>query len=85
MPKQKSHKGLLKRIRITKSKLVKFHHAGGRHLKSVKAGSRVRQYRQPTFALSADMRRLRAMLNLRVRPYDKPHAADEASASGKDV
>ena len=83
MPKQKSHKGLLKRIRITKSKLVKFHRAGGRHLKSGKGGGLLRDYRKPVYALSADMRRLRAMLNVRVRPYDvevEPRTKKESTA-----
>ena len=32
MPKQKPHKGLLKRVRITKSGKIKMHRAFGRHL-----------------------------------------------------
>lgn len=34
MPKQKSHKGLMKRIRITGTGKVKMMRAGGRHLRS---------------------------------------------------
>ena len=47
MPKNKPNKGLLKRIRITKSGKVKFRRAFGRHLKSHKSGKLLRSYRSP--------------------------------------
>ena len=58
MPKQKTNKGLMKRIKITKSGKVKFKRAFGRHLKSHKPGSQVRSYRRARYATAGDVRRL---------------------------
>ena len=46
MPKNKPNKGLLKRIRITKSGKIKFRRAFGRHLRSHKNGKTMRGYRK---------------------------------------
>ena len=62
MPKQKPHKGLLKRVRITKSGKIKLQSACGRHLRSHKSAKATRQYRLPTYAHPADAKRLRGML-----------------------
>ena len=62
MPKQKPHKGLLKRVRITKSGKIKFQRACGRHLRSHKSASATRSYRLPAFAHASDAKRLRGML-----------------------
>lgn len=62
MPKVKSHKGLLKRIRITKSGKVKFRPPRSRHLKSNKTGLQVQSYRRAGYASSGDMRKLSALL-----------------------
>ncbi len=66
MPKHKPNKGLLKRIRITKSGRVKLARAFGRHLRSHKTGDLKRSYRRPKFASSCDVKRVRAMLGTRV-------------------
>ena len=66
MPKHKPNKGLLKRIRITKSGRVKLSRAFGRHLRSHKSGDLKRSYRKPKFASSCDVKRVRAMLGTRV-------------------
>ena len=58
MPKSKSHKGLLKRIKITKSGKVRFRRPHSRHLKSNKTGEQVRGYRKARFARAGDMGRL---------------------------
>jgi large subunit ribosomal protein L35 len=63
MPKNKSHKGLLKRIKITKSGKVKIGRAGGRHLKSRKKGDLIQSYRKATYALAPDIGRLSKMLH----------------------
>ncbi len=42
MPKQKTHKGTAKRVKITGTGRVKRHRAGGRHLLSNKSGKRKR-------------------------------------------
>ena len=64
MPKNKPHKGLLKRVRVTKTGKIKLQRAYGRHLRSHKSGQRTRKYRQPKYAVGADMRRLRGLLQL---------------------
>lgn len=82
MPKNKSHKGLLKRIRITKSGKVKVGRAGARHLKSHKTGSTVRQYRKSKYAVAAEAGRIGAMLNCHVRS-EEASQRDKADAESK--
>jgi large subunit ribosomal protein L35 len=67
MPKNKPNKGLLKRVKLTKSGKVKMSRAFGRHLRSHKSGKLLRSYRAPKYAKSGDVRRVRAMLMTRVR------------------
>jgi large subunit ribosomal protein L35 len=43
MPKQKTHKGLAKRIKITATGKVKYKHSGGSHLMSSKNAKRRRR------------------------------------------
>ena len=62
--KHKPHKGLLKRVRITKSGKIKLQRACGRHLRSHKTGQSIRGYRLPKYAHASDARRLRTMLGL---------------------
>ncbi len=76
MPKQKSHKGMLKRARVTKSGKVKVSRAGGRHRKSHKASGRVRGYRKPKYVKAAEAGRVGAMLNRHVRPAEAEPAKD---------
>jgi len=81
MPKNKTHKGLLKRIRITKSGLVKVGHAGQRHLKSAKSSDRIRGYRRAKYAKGPDMARLELMLHRKIRSAEnseREKAAKEA-------
>ena len=65
MPKNKSHKGLLKRVRVTKSGRIKLQRAFGRHLRSHKAAHKIRDYRRPKYASGPDVRRLRTLLQLK--------------------
>jgi large subunit ribosomal protein L35 len=46
MPKQKTHKGLAKRFKVTAQGKIKFRRAGNSHLSSHKSGQRVRHLRQ---------------------------------------
>jgi large subunit ribosomal protein L35 len=46
MPKQKTNKGVAKRVRVTKNGKVKYHAPGRRHLLSNKSGKRRRQMRK---------------------------------------
>ncbi|MHC4989652.1 MAG: large ribosomal subunit protein bL35 [Planctomycetota bacterium] len=62
MPKNKPHKGLLKRIRLTKSGKVRLRRAGGRHLRSHKTGKLRRDYLRPKYAAPGEMRRIGRML-----------------------
>jgi large subunit ribosomal protein L35 len=62
--KNKPHKGLLKRVRITKSGKIKLQKAYGRHLRSHKSAKATRRFRLPTYACPADAKRLRGMLCL---------------------
>ena len=66
MPKNKPNKGLLKRIRMTKSGKVKMGRAYGRHRRSHKTGDLLRSYREPNYAHASDLRRIARMLHTRV-------------------
>ena len=46
MPKQKTHKGLAKRFKITGKRNVKYRRPGNSHLASHKTGARVRHLRK---------------------------------------
>ncbi|MGI9012728.1 MAG: large ribosomal subunit protein bL35 [Phycisphaerales bacterium] len=87
MPKNKSHKGLLKRIRITKSGKVKLSRAFGRHKKSHKSATLIRGYRSPKYAPAAEAGRIGAMLNRNVLSEEEhqrrkaKRAAEESAAA----
>jgi len=76
MPKNKSHKGLLKRVRISKSGRIKLQRACGRHLRSHKAGQMIRKYRRPKYVAGADLQRLRSLLGLKATRAKAAPAAD---------
>ena len=78
MPKNKSHKGTLKRIRITGTGKIKMQRACGRHLRSHKSGSLIRKYRLPAYAQEADAQRLRQLLGLKA-PKRKPKAPSSST------
>ena len=52
MPKQKSHKGLRKRIKVTATGKVKRHRTGGGHLMSGKNAKRRRRISSTTIVTS---------------------------------
>jgi large subunit ribosomal protein L35 len=81
MPKSKNHKGLLKRIRITKSGLVRHRTAGRKHLRSGKGGKRLRQFRKDPFMSNADAKRLEKLLFRRLRGRKQPRTAVRRSPS----
>ena len=62
MPKNKPKKGMLKRVRITKSGRVKLFRAGGRHRRSHKSGDLLRSYRKSKYATPSEARRICTML-----------------------
>ncbi len=82
MPKQKPHKGLLKRVRITKSGKIKMHRAFGRHLRSHKSAQTIRGYRKPTYAHASDVKRVSRLLGLKTGGRSK--AASPAKESPAD-
>jgi large subunit ribosomal protein L35 len=47
MPKQKAHKGLVKRVKVTARGKIKHRRAGASHLMSVKSAKRRRAIRRP--------------------------------------
>lgn len=80
MPKNKPNKGLLKRIRFTKTGKVKFRRAFGRHKRSHKSGTLLQSYRRPSYAKPGDLRRVRAMLFTKVRSSASTSTASSESS-----
>ncbi len=80
MPKSKSHKGLLNRIKITQSGKVRFRRPHSRHLKSNKTGEQVRGYRKARYARAGDMGRLGKLLFRPLRSQEKSVADAKKSA-----
>jgi large subunit ribosomal protein L35 len=50
--KQKTHKGLAKRVKVTARGKIKHRKAGAGHLKSVKSADRLRKIRRPATVTS---------------------------------
>lgn len=63
MPKGKSHKGLLKRVRVTARGRVKFKRSCGGHLNSHMSGQKLRQLRGKKLVAPGDIKRVAAMLH----------------------
>lgn len=59
MPKQKTRKGLAKRIRVTRTGKIIRGRAGGRHLRSHKSRKRKRKLRSKTTIAGADVGRIK--------------------------
>lgn len=62
MPKMKSHKGLKKRVRITRKGKVVHKHPNAGHLMSGKSGNRCRALRQNGVMKPALARRIKALI-----------------------
>lgn len=67
MPKHKSRKSILKRIRISKTGLIRHRTSGHKHLRSGKGGKRLRQMRSDPFMSNPEAKRLEKILFRRVR------------------
>lgn len=63
MPKQKTRKGLAKRIRVTRTGKIVRGKAGRRHLLSNKSGKQKRQLRKRVTACKVDEPSLKKALN----------------------
>lgn len=81
MPKNKTHKGLLKRIRISKTGKVRHRTAGHKHLRSGKGGKRLRQMRKDPYMATVDVKRLEKLLFRRLRGRTQPRTAVRKSPS----
>ena len=79
--KNKNHKGLLKRVRISKTGLVKHRSANHKHLRSGKGGKRLRQMRKEPYMASADVKRLEKLLYRRLRGRTQPKSSIRRSPS----
>ena len=75
MPKNKSHKASLKRIRISRTGLVKHNRAFGKHLRSHKSSKRLRRLRTDKFMSNPEAKRLEKLLFRRLRGRDQARAA----------
>ena len=62
MPKQKTHRGAAKRLRLTKGGLVKRNKAYKRHILEKKSQKRKRNMRKAALITAADHERVRRML-----------------------
>lgn len=84
MPKNKSHKASLKRIRLTKTGLVKHNRAFGKHLRSHKSGKRLRRLRTDKFMSNPEAKRLEKLLYRRLRGRDQARAQLKRSPSPEE-
>ena len=85
MPKTKSHKGLLKRIKITKTGKVRFGRPGSRHLKSNKTGEEVQGFRKKRYMRSGDKKRLKMLLHRPLRSQEEAMADKLAKARSESA
>lgn len=81
LKKNKNHKGLLKRTRISKTGLVRHRMAGHKHLRSGKGGKRLRQMRADPYMSNADAKRLEKLLFRRLRGRAQSRATLRRSPS----
>lgn len=64
MPKRKTHKGLLKRVKLTARGKAKKHKAGSGHLMSHKSGKRRRQLRKANTVAPCELKKIRRLAGL---------------------
>lgn len=79
--KSKSHKGILKRMKITKSGKIRHNRAFGKHLRSGKSAKRLRRLRKDKFLSNPEAKRLEKLLHRRLRGRDQPLTARRRSPS----
>ena len=68
MPKNKPHKGLLKRVKITGKGKVKWKRSGASHLNSHMSGTQIMERRRKRLAKAGDLPRLQKMLHRQLTP-----------------
>ncbi|MFI4896903.1 MAG: 50S ribosomal protein L35 [Phycisphaerales bacterium JB059] len=84
MGKMKPHKGLAKRIRISKSGKVRHRSAFHKHLSSHKSGKRLRHLRQDPQVASCETKRFEKMLFRRLRGRNQAVATRRRSPSPEE-
>jgi large subunit ribosomal protein L35 len=84
MPKNKSHKGILKRMKITKTGLVRHNRAYGKHLRSHKSAKRLRRLRADKYLSNPEAKRLERLLYRRLRGRDQSRATLRRSPSPQE-
>jgi large subunit ribosomal protein L35 len=65
MPKQKTHKGLSKRVKVTKSGKIKRMQAFHKHLMTGKGGARRRRLKRGVIMTGPEAKRIGRLLGLR--------------------
>ncbi|MGQ0627938.1 MAG: large ribosomal subunit protein bL35 [Phycisphaerales bacterium] len=75
MKANKPHKGVLKRMRVTKTGKVKHKSANSKHLKSVKSPNRLRRLRKDRYASTSEAIGLELLLHRRIRGREQPRTA----------
>ena len=75
MPKNKIHKGLSKRIRISKTGKVRHRSAYHKHLSSRKSGKRLRQLRKDRHVVASEAKRFEKLLFRRLRGRNQPRTS----------
>ena len=81
MPKNKPHKGFLKRVKVTKTGKVKHRSAFHSHLRSHKSGKRLRQLREDSIIGNSEIKRAEKLLFRRLRGRTQPLSARRVSPS----
>ncbi|TVS07401.1 MAG: 50S ribosomal protein L35 [Phycisphaerales bacterium] len=81
MPKNKPHKGVLKRVRVTRTGKVRHRSAFHKHLSSHKSGKRLRQLRRDRYIANPEAKRFEQLLFKRLRGRTQPRAAIRRSPS----
>lgn len=81
MSKNKIHKGVLKRFRVSKTGKVRHRSAYHKHLSSHKSGKRLRQLRKDRMLTSSEAKRFEKLLFRRLRGRNQPRSAMRRSPS----
>lgn len=81
MGKGKTHKGTLKRIRISRTGKVRHRSAYHKHLSSHKSSKRLRKLRKDPYMANPDAKRLEKMLFRRLRGRTQPKSSLRRSPS----
>lgn len=81
MPKNKSHKGTIKRIRISKTGKVRHVTAGRGHFRQRKSAKRLRQLRRDCYMRGPDAKRYEKLLFRRLRGRNQPRSSIRRSPS----